>query len=259
MSYGDGLLAAGERIVRRARQHWFVVLWRARWAILALVVGSLLLWLRANVTGDTPILDALGYVTLALFLFGLAAIVWGVFRYRSEEYLITNRRLIHAQGLVNKRATDSSLEKINDAVLTESLFGRMFGFGDLEVLTASESGIERLHMLRDAKSFKKAMIEAKHELEVDIARPTSPPLRPAAPAVAIAMPPAPPAPNPAPTVPPPPPGSSGSLPPPAATGAPPAPPDEVIGELERLAARHAAGDISTETFDAARRDLLDRL
>ena len=59
----------------------------------------------------------------------------------------------------------------------ESVFGRMFGFGNLEVLTASESGIEQLRMLRDAKDFKKAMIEAKHELELELTRPTMPPVR----------------------------------------------------------------------------------
>ena len=44
----------------------------------------------------------------------------------------------------------------------------MFGFGDLDVLTASETGIEKLRMLRDAKDFKKAMLEAKHELELEL-------------------------------------------------------------------------------------------
>ena len=44
---------------------------------------------------------------------------------------MTNRRVIQVEGVVNKHATDSSLEKINDAVLSQSIFGRMFGFGDL--------------------------------------------------------------------------------------------------------------------------------
>ena len=114
--------------------------------------------------------------------------MWGIFQFRNQEYLITSRRLIHAEGVINKKATDSSLEKINDAMLTESIFGRMFGFGDLEVLTASESGIENLRMLRDAKAFKKAMLDAKHELEIDLARPTAPAMRAPDPA------PAPPAP-----------------------------------------------------------------
>ena len=116
-------------------------------------------------------------LTLILFVYGIVAFLWGILRYRNEEYLITNRRLIHAEGVINKKTTDSSLEKINDAVLTESMFGRMFGFGDLDVLTASEEGIERLRMLRDAKDFKKAMLEAKHELEIERARRPMPPIR----------------------------------------------------------------------------------
>ena len=84
------------------------------------------------------------------------------------------------EGVINKRVSDSSLEKINDAILTQSLFGRMFGYGELEILTASESGISRLRMLRDADDFKRAMLEAKHELELELSgsRPMpSPPLR----------------------------------------------------------------------------------
>ena len=51
MSYADGLLAP-ERAhrARGGRQHWFVLVWRARWAILAVLVGTLLLWIRANVS-----------------------------------------------------------------------------------------------------------------------------------------------------------------------------------------------------------------
>ena len=40
--------------------------------------------------------------------------------------------------MLNKTSTDSSLEKINDARLNQSVFGRIFGFGDLEILTASD-------------------------------------------------------------------------------------------------------------------------
>ena len=41
MGYADSLLASGERIVRIAHQHWFVLIWRARWAILAIIIAAL--------------------------------------------------------------------------------------------------------------------------------------------------------------------------------------------------------------------------
>jgi len=177
MSYTDTLLASGERILRRARQHWFVMVWNARWAVVAILAAVALIIMRVLIGGSGPVLDLLGYLTAALFLVGLVVIAWGWLRYQNEEFVITSRRIIHVSGVINKQASDSSLEMINDAVLTESVFGRMFGFGDLEVLTASESGIDDLLMLTDAKAFKKAMIEAKHELALELERPTMPPIR----------------------------------------------------------------------------------
>lgn len=229
MGYTDSLLASGERIIRRARQHWFVLLWNARIALLAAIVGIVLLVIRVTSVGQGALWDVLGWVTLVLFATGLVVIAWVWLRYRNEEYTITSRRIIHSEGVINKRATDSSLEKINDAILAESLFGRMFGFGDLDVLTASESGIERLRMLRDAKTFKKAMLEAKHELEIELSRPTMPAMRVQEPAPAVAAP--------------------------AVT----APADEVAAAIERLADMRDRALITPEEFEAKRKEILARL
>ena len=174
--------------------------------------------------------------------------IWTVLRYRNEEYVITNRRVIHAEGVLNKKPTDSSLEKINDAVLTESMFGRMFGFGDLDVLTASESGIEQLRMLRDAKDFKKAMLEAKHELEIELTRPVMPPLRAEPAPVALAGPVRgrPHRPRPAPT------GARPRRPrrPPRSTGR---------HGARRLADLRDRGAITPEEYEAKKAELLARL
>jgi hypothetical protein len=237
-NYAESLLASGERVVRREHQHWFILAANTRYAILALVGAALLTFVSVWFGIDGVLWQALGVLTLVLFVYGIAAFLWGILRYRNEEYLITNRRLIHAEGVVNKKTTDSSLEKINDAVLTESMFGRMFGFGDLDVLTASEEGIERLRMLRDAKDFKKAMIEAKHELEVEVARPVMPPIR-SEPAVVVAPVAAPPAPVPA---------------------APSAAASTDIGAaLDRLGDLRDRGLITPEEYAAKRQELLDRL
>jgi membrane protein YdbS with pleckstrin-like domain len=247
-NYAESLLAQGERVVRKAHQHWFVFTYNARWAILALL-GALLLLIARVWLGDSGTLwQILSWVTLAVFVFGVLSFLWSILRYRNEEYLITNRRLIHVEGVINKKTTDSSLEKINDAVLTESVFGRMFGFGDLDVLTASEEGIERLKMLRDAKAFKKAMIEAKHELEVEVARPVMPPLR-SEPAVA----------SPAPAFEPAPAAATAAPAPVAAAPAPESPADDIGDALARIADLKDRGLITPEEYAAKRAELLDRL
>ena len=199
----------------------------------------------------------LGYVVLALLVIGIVSFVWGLLTFRSQEFVITSRRIIHAEGVINKRATDSSLEKINDAVLVESIFGRIFGFGDLEVLTAAESGIERLDKLRDAKEFKKAMLEAKHELELELGRPTMPPMRTTE-TVTTTSAPAPAAePAPAPAAAPP------ATPAPSAVDdAPTTPvpaPDDISASLARLTNLRDQGLITPEEYEAKRTELLSRL
>jgi uncharacterized membrane protein YdbT with pleckstrin-like domain len=236
MGYTESLLASGERIVRIAHQHWFILVWRARWAVAGVAIAILLTILRLIQPDASGLLwDLLGWASVILVLIGIASFVWGALTFRAEEYVITTRRIIHAEGVLNKKATDSSLEKINDAVLVESVFGRIFGFGDLDVLTASESGIEKLRMLRDAKDFKKAMLEAKHELELELTRPTMPPVRASEPAPAPAAP-ATPAPTPE-----------------IDTA------DEVAAALARLGELRDQGVISPEEFEAKKAELLSRL
>ena len=241
MAYLDNLLASGEQPIRRTHQHWFVLVADARYAILAWI-AAVLLYVVSGSLPDT-IRPVLGWVIVVLVVGGLLYFGWQVLRWQNEEFVVTSRRVLQMEGVVNKRVVDSSLEKINDAILRVSVFGRMFGFGDLEILTASESGISLLRMLPKPDDFKRAMLDAKHDLEMELsgARPLpSPAIRAAAPAPASA----------------------------AAPAAAPAAPasiqstmsaDEVTRTLANLADLRDRGAISADDYDAKKADLLKRL
>jgi hypothetical protein len=258
MSYADGLLSTGERILYRNKQHPFIFIWGARYAILAVVIALVALWLGgsldpAGVTGTLR--QLLGWVTAALFIGGIGVFIWTALHYINQEYVLTNRRVIQVEGVLNRNATDSSLEKINDAVLSQSVFGRMFDFGDLTVLTASESGIEKMRMLRSPVVYKKKMLDAKHDYEVDMERAgwaPSPPIRDASTAA-----PAPGAPLEDTT------STPASAQAQAAAAAPaPAPradPDEVTRTLASLADLRDRGAISPEEYERKKTELLTRL
>jgi len=242
MAYLNNLLAAGEQPIRREHQHWFVLAADARYAILAWI-ASILLYI---VSGSLPegIRAAVGWVIVVLVVGGLLYFGWQVLRWTNEEFIVTSRRVLQSEGVINKRVVDSSLEKINDAVLTQSIFGRIFGFGDLDILTASESGISRLRMLRQPDDFKRAMLDAKHDLELELsgARPLpSPALRAAAP-----TPTAPPAASAAPPSAAPALGSSMSA-------------DDVTRTLANLADLRDRGAISADDYEAKKAELLRRL
>ena len=252
MAYLDNLLASGEQPIRREHQHWFVVVADARYAIVAWIAALLLIVLgQSTFAGNQGVSSVIGWAVVILVIGGLLSFGWQVLRWQNEEFVVTTRRVLQMEGVINKRVVDSSLEKINDAVLSQSLFGRMFGFGDLDILTASESGISRLRMLRQADDFKRAMLEAKHELELELsgARPMpGPAIRTGPPAAAMAptAPAAAPSPAPAPAV-------SSSPAPPSMSA------DDVTRTLANLADLRDRGAISAEDYEAKKSDLLRRL
>ena len=68
--------------------------------------------------------------------------------------------------LIAKNLPDSSLKKVNDVKMTQSMFGRMLDMGDIEILTASELGVNRLSYIAKPIQLKTAMPNAKAKLEL---------------------------------------------------------------------------------------------
>jgi hypothetical protein len=175
--YADTLLADGERITLRTRQHWFatIVDGRVPWALF--LASLILLALTFTLGGDSGIRTVVGYIVAVGLIVSLAWLGKHYWSWYAQDYIVTNRRVLKVEGIINKRSADSSLEKINDAVLEQNLFGRIFGYGDLDILTAAEVAIDKYRMLNNAPGFKKAMLDQKHALETEFAHIPGPPLR----------------------------------------------------------------------------------
>ena len=235
--YADRLLADGERIALRGRQHVLATFIEGRvpWALLILALVLLVLDLQLE---PGAVRDGFGLLGLVLLLASLAWLAYVYMEWYSQDYLVTNRRVIKVEGILGKRSADSSLEKINDAVLQQSLFGRMLGYGDLDIMTAAEESVDRYRMLSQAQTFKRTMLDEKHKLEQEAFQIPAPPLR-------------------ATTLPPPPP------PAPAPVAAPAGPremsSDEITSALGNLADLRDRGAISPEEYEAKKQDLLGRL
>src|ERR1035437_7318333 len=186
--YTDSLLTEGEHVLYRTRQNPIGRIVASRWGILmvGLAIVALLVILIGNVGGTGR--DVLGWITIALLVLGAVNIAWGYLHWWAEDYAITNRRILKVEGLFNKRAADSSLEKINDAILEQSIFGRMFDWGDLRVLTAAKEVADDDLACRttapldalNAHEVERARREARVEASAQAA--AAPPIAAAAPA-----------------------------------------------------------------------------
>jgi len=56
------------------------------------------------------------------------------------NYYLTNLRLIEERGIIGKRIMIVPLDKVQDITCEFGIFGRMFGFGDLEIESAGTYG-----------------------------------------------------------------------------------------------------------------------
>jgi len=99
-----------------------------------------------------------------LLLIPLAIMLRDILAWNNHQYIVTNRRVIQSSGIFNKDVVDSSLEKVNDVKMTQTFFGRLFDYGDVEILTASEAGDNLFKRIGDPIKFKTAMLNAKEKL-----------------------------------------------------------------------------------------------
>jgi len=168
MGYVEQLLSKDETILQRSRQHWVALLASALTNGFIIIIALVLRILIGNVlllAMPDLVANALTVISIAVALFGVVRFGWDVLQWSAEEYLITNRRVMQTEGIINKRTSDSSLEKVNDVILVQSFFGRILGYGNLEIVTGSDVGVNNLRRLHDPISFKTAMLDAKAALD----------------------------------------------------------------------------------------------
>ncbi|MDE2209764.1 MAG: PH domain-containing protein [Betaproteobacteria bacterium] len=122
MSYIDGNLLGGERVVFRTRLHW------------KLLVGPLLF--AAVTVLAIPLLVSQGiWHNLVLIApgAGLLAVLVAIIRRQSSDFAVTNKRVMMKVGVFSTRSVEILLSKIEAIAVHQSLLGRMLDYGDIVV------------------------------------------------------------------------------------------------------------------------------
>ena len=157
MGYIEGLMSRNEHIVFITRQHWFVLL------VTALIDGFLAI---ATLVIAIVLITVEG-ILAAVAVLAVFPIIHFVLRYlnwHNAQFIVTNRRVMEIRGVINKRVSDSSLEKVNDVVLEQSILGRFLNYGTVEIITGSDIGVNFFkHMARPVR-FKTEMLNQKEDL-----------------------------------------------------------------------------------------------
>lgn len=114
---------------------------------------------------------------IALLIFGGLSHLWGwivvmlTAVYPLVEYInwkynlwcVTNLRVVDESGFFSRHSKESPLDKINNVEFDQSIWGRIFGFGDVDIQTAAEMGETTYNLIHHPKLLKDTITHAQEE------------------------------------------------------------------------------------------------
>ena len=159
-SYIHKLLGDKENILFVTRQHWLVYFSKILLELAFIIL--LLIGITVAIGSFNAVWAGFLYLLLLIpaFFIIVKFMVW-----TNQKFIVTNHRVIHINGVYNKNVIDSSLEKVNDVKLTQSYLGRLLDYGDIEIMTASELGVNLLKKIDHPIRYKTAMLNAKEAMD----------------------------------------------------------------------------------------------
>ncbi|WP_395646655.1 PH domain-containing protein [Terricaulis sp.] len=133
MRYIDESLAPGETVLARGR--FPAIMWVMTW--LALIV--------------------LGVIVVGIFLFVRNVIVM-----KTTDFAVTDRRVILKKGWLNRQTYELAVESVEGVTLHQSIWARLFGYGNV-IVTGTGEAIIRFPAMANPVVFRRAIETARSE------------------------------------------------------------------------------------------------
>jgi membrane protein YdbS with pleckstrin-like domain len=124
-------LRPGEELRAEVRRHKIVL--AGPLALALLLFGGLVAALFVHRAYIAPVAGAL-FAGAAIWLF------WRWLEWRADLWAVTTQRVIDESGVLTVRVVDSPLDTIHNVTCEQTLWGRLLGYGTLNIQTAAEHG-----------------------------------------------------------------------------------------------------------------------
>jgi uncharacterized membrane protein YdbT with pleckstrin-like domain len=131
--YIDEILQPGEKVLYSTNAHWMFYLPAIGAWVLALI---LLILSRATTTEGVVLLCLSASAVVAI-----AALYWTVkawFHRWTTETDVTNLRVVHKSGFIQRRTFEMALDKVESVDVNQSILGRILDYGDVTILGVGE-------------------------------------------------------------------------------------------------------------------------
>jgi uncharacterized membrane protein YdbT with pleckstrin-like domain len=155
MSYIQESLGDGEQVVTLARFHWFYAFraWLAVLVPMALLAATFLY-------ADEMMRQGLAILGAALLVVGFFVFLKMMIHKWTTEIGITSHRFVKKTGFMSLKTAEVALPNIEGVRVTQSVWGRLFGYGRLRIEGTGDDHID-IPDIRDPVGFRRAIETAK--------------------------------------------------------------------------------------------------
>ena len=128
------------------RPHWFILAWPVFFAVAGIIAAIL--------TGSY------GYL---IPLIPLGYLGYKIIESNNNLWAVTNLRVIDEFGVFSHNSKESPLDKINNVTYHQSVWGRMFGYGNVQIQTAAETGATTYYRVERPDELKDMITQMQEE------------------------------------------------------------------------------------------------
>jgi uncharacterized membrane protein YdbT with pleckstrin-like domain len=146
--YVDQILQPGENVLYSTNAHWIFY----SPAMVAWIVAIFLFLLSRTTTTEGIVLLWLSISAVV----ALVALYWSLkawFHRWTTETDVTNMRVVHKTGFINRKTFEISLDKVESVDVNQTILGRILDYGDVTIRGVGE-GIEKIETIASPLDFR---------------------------------------------------------------------------------------------------------
>jgi uncharacterized membrane protein YdbT with pleckstrin-like domain len=144
-------LLPGENLILKEHQHWIVLVKSLLIPVVLLVIAAIVDLTVKSGTGIPHFRTIVTLVAVAIALLWLI-VVW--IRWQATAYTLTDQRIKIETGVFGRSSKIIPIDRIQDCTTKQTLFGRILGYGRVEVDAAGAQGAEVLSHLPHPGEFR---------------------------------------------------------------------------------------------------------
>ena len=157
----------GEYVIRQSQIHEGCLI------IPAIVLGIGLLWgLLVTILAIVNYFDFYVFMEIVFFgfvnIFTIIGLIWLIIRYvgyKTNDLILTNKRVFGKCGLISTTQMQSPLNKIDSVSFSNGLFGKLIGYGTVQIATTSSKF--KFRFIREGETFYNDIFNQLEASEVE--------------------------------------------------------------------------------------------